>query len=305
MYENVFDNEFMEVRGALLSTSNNNWAAGTTMGGAEVDHMVDRMIEDALNRGVDLLPLLNKRSVDQLGPIWTVRTDLGSTNKSAFYSEGGTGTDYPSSKVQLYEPAKQFRSDYGVTGLMAAVGGFDVLADELKDAIDSHAIGLERSIICGSVTSAYGFASSFPGLLQLMGSYVYNGDTTTVHGIARASGKTYLDVAYVDANASNLALSHLDSAITASNKAGAKGDRRIFFCSEERVDEISQLLQTQQRFTGTLDLEGGFTVQTYKRIPIVGSRYMDANGLNHKRLMHSSRLCLHWTMSPNPLEAAC
>jgi hypothetical protein len=282
MYENKFEHELMEVRAGLLTTSNNDWSGGTTLGGAEINKVVDSMIEDALNRDVDFWPLIEKESVSQLAKIWNVRINLGSTNKSRFYSEGGAGTAFLSQKVQLYESAKALRSDYEVSGLMQASSSsyYDALADELGDAVSSHAIALEKSVICGSDASAYGFSGAFPGLLQLMGSFVYNGDTTTVHGIARAGGKAYLDVGVVDASGGALTLAMLDSAITKARKAGAKNDRLVFMCSYERHDEINQLLQAQQRFAGTLNLEGGFSVSTYKRVPIVPSLYMDKNGVN-------------------------
>jgi len=281
MYEHKFENDLMEVRAGLLTTSNNNFAGGTTAGGAEINKVIDRMIEDALNREVDLWPLLEKENIGQLAKIWNVRRNLGSSDKSRFYSEGAGGTAFESQKRQLFESAKAVRSDYEVSGLMQAASSsyFDALADELQDAVSSHAIRLEKSVISGTDTSAYGIAGSFPGLLQLMGSNAYNGVTTTVHGTARAGANDDLDVAVVDASAGALTLAMLDSAITKANKAGARNDRKIFLCSHERADEINQLLQAQQRFAGNLDLEGGFSVSTYKRVPIVPSLYMDKNGV--------------------------
>ena len=43
--------------------------------------------------------------------------------------------------------------------------------------------------------------------------------------------------------------------------------------SHERRDEINSKLQAQQRFAGTLNLEGGFTVDTYQGIPLIGSSF--------------------------------
>ena len=144
----------------------------------------------------------------------------------------------------------------------------------------------EKAMLCGTDTSAYGFSGSFDGLLQLMGSYSTFGDTDTVYGIARASGKDYLDVGLVAAGAeatANFDMTFLDSAITVSKKQdGNKGDdgSKIFLCSEERVDEISQFMQPQQRFPLKV-AEGafGFRVLEYRGLPIIGSRFMDKNGI--------------------------
>ena len=168
-------------------------------------------------------------------------------------------------------------------------------------------IGEEKMMICGSDTGAYGITSGFNGLLQLMRWYDTNGgdadatsanqmkDTSSIYGDTRDGGAQgdLTDVSFVIAGTAGtstgvLELKHADKAITLSNKHGGKDHERIFFCSEERVDEFNQLLQPQQRFAGTLNLEGGFTIATYKNIPIVGSRYMDKNGATNTGSWDSS-----------------
>lgn len=280
----------MEVRAALNSTSHTTGGdARSGIGGVEIQKMIQSMIADSFNRSVDITPMLKIKNINQLAYIWNLRTDLGSTDKANIYSDGGTGTPYPSTKVQLFAAAKSFRADYSVTGLMEAASSsfYDAVRDEAATAIDALAIKFEKCVICGTVTGSYGDASSFSGLHNLMKSYSLGSDTTSFYGIARASGKTYLDcaLAYPNSNAlADLSLKELDLAITASNKRGAKGHNRVFFCSEERGDEIDELLQPQQRFVagaGLLEIEGGFSITTYKRIKIIRSRYMDKNGVSY------------------------
>jgi len=291
--------DLMEVRTALTTTTNNNLWAGTVAGGAEINKAIDKMIVDNINRGVDLRPLVSRKPLDQLAYIWNIRTDLGSSGKAAFYSSGSYGTPYPSSKKQLYATALGLRSDYEVTGLMAEASRsyYDAMADEAKDALDQLKLVEEKTMICGTDTNAYGTTSGYLGLLQLM---LWNGsnggdaegtaakdmeDTTTIFGTARAdsAGVRFLDVSYVIAGTAGTAtgvleLKHLDEAKDRSDKHGGKDSERVYFCSVERGSEISRLLQPQQRFAGTLELEGGFKIATYKGIPIVTSRYMDKNG---------------------------
>jgi hypothetical protein len=300
----------MEVRTSLATTTNVTGALGSSnWGGNEIQKKIDQMIADSINRGVDLRPLVTRKPMDQLTFFWNIRSNLGSTSKAAFYSEGAAGTPYPSTKYGFYAMAKAIRSDYEVTNLMMAGSRsyYDALADEAQTALDELKLAEEKAMICGADTNAYGLASAYNGLLQLMRWHSSNGgdtegtaankmsDTTTVFGTARADsaiGKV-LDVSYVLAGTIGTAtgvleLKHLDGAIVKSNKHGGKDHERVFFCSEERVDEINRLLQPQQRFAGTLNLEGGFSVATYKNVPIVGSRYMDKNGATNTTSWDSS-----------------
>jgi hypothetical protein len=225
--------------------------------------------------------------MDQVSYKWNIRTDLGSTDKASLYSDGGTGTPYPSTKIQLFAPAKALRADYAVTGLMIAgsTSYYNAIEDEARDALSSLALAEEKSFICGSDTSAYGYSNAYDGLLQLMGSNATFGDTDTIYGVARASARDELDVSLVAAGSTSqdaLSLKDLDSAIRLSNDAGAKGNKRIFFCSTAREDEINDLLRPHGQFVigaGSLELEGGVQVTHYRRIPIIGSRYMDKNGI--------------------------
>lgn len=283
---------YMEVRTALQTSTNNDWSGGTTLGGAEIQKRVEEMAVEAYNKVVDLSPLLRRVNISQLAFIWNVvketAANSGMSNSSfSFYSEAANGTPAASAKAELYAVAKSYRTDYEVSGLMLAAGMGNQLLEEARYAIESHAVGEERSIICGTDTSAYGFSGAFAGLLQLMSSYAALGDTTAIYGVTRASGVTYMDAQVVLAGATSadaLDLPDLDAAITASNKTGGKNARRIFFCSEDRMDEISQLLQAQQRFNSsgnTIEFDGGFRVLAYKRVPIVGSRFMDKNGVTY------------------------
>jgi len=304
------EDPLMEVRTSLNTTTNVTGGLGSAnWGGVEIQKKVDQMIADTINRGVDLRPLIKRKNIGQLTYFWNIRANLGSTTKAAFYADGGAGTPYPSTKYQFYAMAKSIRSDYEVTGLLLAGASsyYDALADEAQTALDELKLAEEKAMICGTDTGAYGLGSSYLGLLQLMRWYDTNGgdadatganqmkDTSSVFGLTRdgsAQGDN-LDVSYVLAGTVGtstgvLELKHLDKAITASNKKGGKDHEKVFFCSEERVDEINQLLQPQQRFAGTLNLEGGFTISTYKGIPIIGSRYMDKNGSTNTTAWDSS-----------------
>jgi hypothetical protein len=226
----------------------------------------------------------------------------------AFYAEGATSTPQPSVKQQLVAVAKSYRADYEVSNLMIAAGMGNQISEEARYAAEALAIGEEKQIILGGNTAAGGISTNgFNGLYGVIDSATFGGlmlnggattavdgmgDTSNIYGTARSTTQTAIDAAAFDptglttgyaagtADAAflDLELSHLDSAVTKSNKRGGKNNRRIFLMSEERLDKVHQLLQAQQRFisTGnTVEFDGGFRVLAYRGIPLIGSRFMD------------------------------
>lgn len=280
----------LSVRAAINSTSNTTGGdARSGIGGNEIQKMIDRLITDDVNRNVDLRPLIPRKPMDQLSFLWNIRTNLGSSSKTAFYADGATGTPQPSTKIQYFGVALALRSDYAVTGLMqaASTSFYNALEDEARDAAADMAIVEDKVFISGADTSAYGFASAYNGLLQLMGSNATFSDTDTVFGVARTGARDELDVSLVAAGATTqeaLSTNDMDSAIQLSDDAGAKGNRRIFLCSTARSFEINQLLRPHGQFVfgaGSLELEGGVKVMTYLGIAIVSDRFMDKNGITY------------------------
>jgi hypothetical protein len=300
----------MEVRTALTTGANATGVLGSAAGGAEIQKKIDELPIEAFNKVTDLRPLLRSININQLAYIWNVVTedsaDSGRTNTSfAFYANGATGTPQISAKTQLVAVGRAYRSDYEVTGLMMAAGMGNQLTEEARYAAEALAIGEEKQIIIGGNTTAGGISTSgFLGLYGAIDSATFGGlmlngdatedlngmgDTSTIFGTARATNVEVLDAGAFDVTASttggtrlDLELSHLDSAMTISNKRGGKNNRRIFLMSEERVDKVHQLLQAQQRFVSTgntVEFDGGFRVLAYRRTPIIGSRFMDNCGI--------------------------
>lgn len=284
---------FMHVRAALAAIDNGtvtdanttgtfNLSTAGDIGGAEVEKMIDRMIIDGFNRDTEFRQLIRRTPISSgIVASWVIKTATGS--KSAFYAEGGSGTPVVSTKIQCAQLAKALRSDYEVSGLLMAGGFYDVLADEAMDAITDMNLTEEKQIINGTDTNAGGSASGYPGLLQLMLDTTAHSDTTSTYGVTRSA--TNLSVQEVDCGVSGtstgaLDLSDLDAAITKVEKRSKNG-RKIFLCSFERADEISQLLQPQQRFQGSMEIAAGFRVMTYRGIPIIRSKRMSYNGVTN------------------------
>jgi hypothetical protein len=223
--------------------------------------------------------------MDQASFIWNVRTTDNTSTKFGYtYSEGATsgtntGTPAQGAKVQLNAVAKSFRTDWEVENYFkyASKGFYDAVADEVNNALRVHTDKEERQIVGGNDTGAYGLAAGFLGLKQLVNSFVTIGDTTTVYGVTRASGKTYMDAQVVDAAGAAFDISMLDKARTKLKRRQAAPG--FFVMSYERQDELNLQLQVQQRFQGgTMNIAGGFQVPTYLGIPVIGSVYADKLG---------------------------
>ena len=76
----------MEVRTSLNTTTNVTGGLGSAnWGGVEIQKKIDTLIADVINRNVDLRPLIKRKPTDQLTYFWNIRTDLGSTSKSALW----------------------------------------------------------------------------------------------------------------------------------------------------------------------------------------------------------------------------
>jgi len=275
------EKELASLRSALNATSNVG-GVEPVYGAVEIEAKMNKIIADASPKFSELRNMIPRVALKGTSTeIWNVRTsDNTSTSWGYSTSEGGSNTNTPAqgAKKQLFAAVKSVRTDWEVENYMklASASYYDAVADELNNAVAIQVDQEEKQIVSGTDAGAYGDADGFIGLKQIINSFVTIGDTSTVYGVTRASGKTYMDATVVDKATGAFAISDLDAMITAQRKV--KGMPGMFIVSYERADEINSKLQAQQRFTGTLNIEGGFTVATYRGIPIISSRYMDKNG---------------------------
>ncbi len=301
---------FLQIRTALdTTTSTTGGDQRTNIGAVFIQKEIDRMIKETINRDVDFRPLVQRKTMNQKARIWNLRTSLGATAKTSFQSEGGTGTPQPSEFMQLFAPALTLRSDYEVTGLAQAAASsyFDAMDSEARDALSAYALTEEQAFILGNdsdnetsgitINGKIGVSGSYLGLKQLLSSAVAEatgtqggfGDSTARYGITPSS--TVTDEEYKmnvrTINTSNttqnpLSIQNLNSAITQSNIQGGKRANRIYLCSEERLDEISDLIQPHGRYVqgaSSVELDGGLSVLTWKNIKIISSRLQAFNGV--------------------------
>src|SRR3990167_1616775 len=301
---------FLQIRAALDSTTEvTGGDSRTGVGAVFIQKEIDRVIREVRNKAVDFSPHVPRKTMRQRAYIWNLETSLGSTAKTAVYSDGGTGTPQPNKYLQLVASAIAYRSDYEVTGLVIATSSsyWDALDREARSALQSHYLTEEQMFILGDDGSAetagltlnglIGVTSAFKGLKQLLSSAVAVSagsaggfaDASAAYGSTRSSTVGDREFALnvkttcTSATALNpLSVQNLNSAITVSNIAGGKTARRIFLCSEHRMDAISDLIAPQGRYVqgaAMAELDGGMSVLSWKRIPFISSRLMTYFGV--------------------------
>lgn len=301
---------YMQIRTALDSTTEvTGGDQRSGVGAVFIQKEIDRMIKETINKSTDFRQLVQRKTIRQLANIWNLETSIGSTVKSTFYADGGTGTPYPNQYLQLYAQALSLRSDYEVTNLTIAASSsyFVALEREARSALQAHALTEEQAMILGDDASAeatgltlnglVGVAGAYKGLKQLLSSAVAVtagntggfADASTAYGSTRSSTVTDREyalnvntVATSVTATSPLSVKNLNSAITRSNIKGGKMARRIFLCSEDRLDEISDLIAPNGRFVqgaSMAELDGGVSVLKWKGLSIIASRLMALNGV--------------------------
>lgn len=302
---------FLQIRTALDTTTETTGGDSRTgIGAVFIQKEIDKMIRETINKGTDFRQLVPRKTIKQLAYIWNLETSIGSTAKTAFYSDGGTGTPYPNRYLQLFAPSKALRSDYEVTGLTIAASSsyFGALESEAKSALQALALTEEQAFILGDDASAettlgltlnaqVGVTGSYKGLKQLLSSAVAVGsgdnagfaDASAVYGSTRSatvSAREYKlnckTISTSQAATNPISIDNLNKAITIGNIAGAKQANRIFLCSERRLDAISDLIAPQGKYVigaSSVELDGGMSVLTWKKIKIIGSRLMALLGV--------------------------
>jgi HK97 family phage major capsid protein len=158
------------------------------------------------------------------------------------------------------EVAKSMRYLYTrgeVTGpLIAAAGSvFNALSQDIEDHMQAMVEQLSTDIVTGD-----GANNEITGLLYQISD---DSDTYTVAGGPSS--------AYLDASGAYLSLNLLDRAIDAAAESAGTGvvgpGATAAVTTRKVLRMINSLLQAQQRFMNTVEVQAGFRVQTYDGLP--------------------------------------
>ena len=249
---------------------------------ATIDAVITKKIADLSPKFSELYNMTPKASLNGQGSkIWVVNVeDNESTRWGYSYSESSvtqnvnSNTPGATKKQQLTAVPKTVRNDWQVENFYRDISAsfYDAINNELNNSVETMIDKIERQLVLGT---AGGDADGYLGLKQLVSSNAI-GDTSTVFGIQRSGSTSYMDCQIVDADGAAFNITMLDAARTALRKQRAK--LAFFLVSYERADEINAQLQVQQRFQGSMTIEGGFEVPTYLGIPIISNNYMSTAG---------------------------
>ena len=234
-----------------------------------------------LSSGADLIQNeIDKAIAEALTADWPLYSNMprkggtGDTYLSNQRTARGTGawvndTEEPSDSNSTYQQdswaykTPLYRGK--VTRKLQAAGKAyaDALQEEVEAGLDVVRDMVDNGMINGSVS---GNAKQFDGLVTLVADPAMT----------------------VNAGSSTLTLAMLDAMIDL-----VKGEPTMIICSKRGRREINALLQAQQRYVDTIEVNGGFKVISYNGIPIfIAENILDneGTGTNETRIF-----CLNTT----------
>lgn len=219
------------------------------------------IIRDLLEEEFPLWRLVQREQAQ--GPIHEYR--VRATLPSAWFQGELANSDFRSASYTSREVRlKIIRSWGGVSSFMQKMSQkfVNALQEAIQTAVLGYANTLEWSILFGDYT-----ADSF----QTDGIVAQIMDDTNATKTYANGGNVY----HVNAA---LTLTHLDNILdrTAAYR-GSAGDTRIIICSREMISRISGLQTRVTRDVQTVTYEGGFTMTTYRGVPLLPSDLVAPN----------------------------
>lgn len=183
--------------------------------------------------------------------------------QGGFVLDGGARPVSNGSYSQRYFQMKHLQTVGDVTGYaekVATVAG-SLRGREIEGSIQSLYWDLETALLWGNAdATANGPYAQFSGLDTLLGNY---------SGAEKNA---------IDAAGATLSLGLLDQLMdmVETNAAMPVQDTGFMFvCSPTALSRVAQLLQSQQRFVGSVEVASGLHVMTYRDVPFVKSSFLN------------------------------
>lgn len=141
--------------------------------------------------------------------------------------------------------------------------------DQLQEQVNASVLGLANTLewllFYGDNTDTYQFRGVEACINQ-----------DTVAKTALTSGGSNYDVGNTA-----LTLTHLDTMIDkATNYRGASGDEFLFLASKPMISRVSALQTRVTRVVNTVEMEGGFLMETYRGIPLMSTQILTPNSVS-------------------------
>jgi len=211
-------------------------------GGALQQPMVDKVLQELIEVNNPLRVNLPRKPGSGSAWILNQRTSRGAG--ASFVNDSEEPTETQGSVAQKTFPYASILDRRKITRKLQAVGKsmLDVEAEEVENGLQNVRDTEENALINGDASINN---KQFNGIRKLI-----------------PSGQ----VAIAGANGAPLTLELLDAAIDLN-----RGNPNMIIMSKKANRKLNGLLQAQQRFTDTMEVKGGFRVQSYNGIPIFRS----------------------------------
>jgi hypothetical protein len=211
-------------------------------GGALQQPMVDKVLQELIEVNNPLRVNLPRKPGSGSAWILNQRTSRGAG--ASFVNDSEEPTETQGSVAQKTFPYASILDRRKITRKLQAVGKsmLDVEAEEVENGLQNVRDTEENALINGDASVNN---KQFNGIRKLV-----------------PSGQ----VAIAGANGAPLTLELLDAAIDLN-----RGNPNMLIMSKKANRKLNGLLQAQQRFTDTMEVKGGFRVQSYNGIPIFRS----------------------------------
>lgn len=211
---------------------------------------ISKTLQMLTNRNLGIQSTLPRRP--WTGDGWYSQRRTAATTGAAWVDDTDTAVNSEGGYTQVKFGFKTLLGKINVTRRLIDQGRTwgDVLAGELIGKTDDFMAVLETTSVTGNATAN---AKEIDGLLTLIGAV---SGQTIANTTASGGDSLYLD--------------KLDETIQAVKGHSNKASMRIY--GNRRGGRlVNNALQAQQRFVNMVDIEGGFTVESYGGIPIVES----------------------------------
>lgn len=211
-------------------------------GGALQQPMIDKVLQELIEVNNPLRVNLPRKP--GAGSAWVLNQRTSRGAGAGFVTDTEEPAETQGTYVPKSFPYATILDRRKVTRKLQAVGKslLDVEAEEVENGLQNVRDSEENALINGDATVN---PKQFNGLRKLI-----------------PTGQ----VAVAGANGAPLSLELLDAAIDLN-----RGNPGMMIMSKKANRKLNSLLQAQQRFTDTMEVKGGFRLQSYNGIPIFRS----------------------------------
>ncbi|MFE3577848.1 hypothetical protein [Streptomyces vinaceus] len=228
-----------------------------------VNTVIDPMLLEYQRRYAPLVRAITSKKWDSTVYYFNQRSARPS---GGFVTDGGARPVSNSVYQQNAFTIRNMQAAGAVTGYSQAVTrGLvqDLKQQEIEGAIEGLYWDIENAMLWGnSGSTQYGAYPQFDGLDSLVSTYSGNGQNALDFNAGMSLG----------------ALNKLIDMVEQQSAMAVHDAAWMLVMSPTAASKVAELLQSQQRFEGQIEVASGLNVMTYRGIPIIKSSFLSARG---------------------------